>query len=144
MSERGRCWGTAQDAVGLDSDAREGRNQSKIRQKFGMPVACGPAMARRLWKQARRVAGPDVKIIRESSRLYWRRKELRGGGGWQDRAMTMAVISIKGRTDIKACACLLVSLFCRQEQLRRHNDSSRTWKVRTPVAPKWPGSPSFG
>lgn len=53
------------------------------------------------------------------------------GEGWQDRAVTMGVTSIKGKGYIKGCGFLVVSLFrrCRQEQRRRHNERSRTWKV---------------
>jgi hypothetical protein len=42
----------------------------------------------------------------------------------------MRVTSIKGRAYIKGGGFLVVSLFRRQEQQRRHNERSRTWKVR--------------
>jgi hypothetical protein len=75
--------------------------------------------------------GRLAKMGNQRRTLYWRRKRSRGERGvWRNRAVTMGVRSIKGRAYIKSGGSLDVSLFRGQEQRRRHNERSRTWKVR--------------
>lgn len=124
----------------LATTRRKGKNWSGVRRDARMTVACDTVLSRMPFMVAAFAGcpgggaednkGSGVQWIRCLSR---RATGVEGGEGWQDRAVTMGVTSIKEKGYIKGCGFLVVSLFrgWRQEQRRRHNERSRTWKVRS-------------